>query len=408
MKELDQLLAAWDDHLARVDENLLALEAEPTYQMLMGAGGHRAPLDGVTRTRVGPALEAMGDLFEHRARLSDVVERAKAIRASVAFWDKGEKETQIYALLRGPSIKLDLEPRPLAHRTLLDPSPSDVGIVPEALLGEMVRAYELARDAVLAVARAWTKLEPAIEQAERDTAELVRLAHVLGEPPATGADLARIEGDLRSLRGRVARDPLGAEGTIGEALAPEIRNLRARFDRLVRDRDALQMSMVRAHALQAELATAHVGALAALRAAPTEFEEPRLPSPVAEGLIGGLDEWRKKLEGVMQAQKWQAASVGLARWVEAAEGYLAEDKAVHAALEGLRQKKTELLGRLSAREAQARAFAEPALLLTLQGKARDARRLLELRPLSLDEATRKVEAFDRDVLGLVARARKGV
>src|SRR5258706_9555766 len=77
---IDALLAAWDERLRRADENLLALEAEPTYQMLAGPGDLHATLEGTTRTRVEPALGALTELFEHRARLTEVLDRAKAIR----------------------------------------------------------------------------------------------------------------------------------------------------------------------------------------------------------------------------------------------------------------------------------------------------------------------------------------
>ena len=55
-EEVDQLVVAWDERLRRIDENLIALEAEPTYQML--SGGARATLAG--KTREHRLREAMG------------------------------------------------------------------------------------------------------------------------------------------------------------------------------------------------------------------------------------------------------------------------------------------------------------------------------------------------------------
>ena len=52
---IDRLLAEWEERLRRVDESLLALEAEPTYQMLAPRAQTRAPLEGETRRGVGPA-----------------------------------------------------------------------------------------------------------------------------------------------------------------------------------------------------------------------------------------------------------------------------------------------------------------------------------------------------------------
>src|SRR5262249_53534943 len=98
-ERIDQLLVAWEERLRPVDENLVALEGEPTYQIpATGAGGKRAPLDGVTKTRVYPVLDALGELFEHRERLTEVLERAKEIRESIsslAFWNTDEKLAEI-------------------------------------------------------------------------------------------------------------------------------------------------------------------------------------------------------------------------------------------------------------------------------------------------------------------------
>jgi hypothetical protein len=62
-EQVDGLLAFWDERLKRVDENLIALESEPTYQVLAGAGVQKAELSGVTRERVVPAPAALGELF---------------------------------------------------------------------------------------------------------------------------------------------------------------------------------------------------------------------------------------------------------------------------------------------------------------------------------------------------------
>ncbi len=115
VEAVDRALQEWEERLRRVDESLLALEGEPTYEMLAPRAAPRAPLEGETKQRVAPALDALTDLFEHRGRLTEVLERAKELRASMsgmAFWGSDEKEREIQALLYGPSIELppDLTP----------------------------------------------------------------------------------------------------------------------------------------------------------------------------------------------------------------------------------------------------------------------------------------------------------
>ena len=107
LEQADELLSAWDERLRRVDENLLALEGDATYQMLAGRAGRRASLEGVTRAQVDPALDAVGQLFDDRERLRVVIDRARELRAglsSMTFWGKDEKLRELERLLSGRSI----------------------------------------------------------------------------------------------------------------------------------------------------------------------------------------------------------------------------------------------------------------------------------------------------------------
>src|SRR5580658_1261586 len=154
VEAVDRMLEEWEERLRRVDESLLALETEPTYEMLAPRAAARAPLEGETKQLVAPALDALGELFEHRGRLTDALDRAKELRASMAgliAWGNDEKEREIQALLYGPSIELPPDLTPLARRTLLDPGRREVRIVPGQLLEAMAAAYEKARDVILAV-----------------------------------------------------------------------------------------------------------------------------------------------------------------------------------------------------------------------------------------------------------------
>src|SRR5580704_11797966 len=118
VEAVDRVLAEWDERLRLVDENLLALEADPTYQMLAPRGSSPLTMEGETLRVVEPALGAMREIFEHRARLTEVLERAREVRASmsgVAFWGNDEKEKRIHELLEGPSIELEQRATPLAR-----------------------------------------------------------------------------------------------------------------------------------------------------------------------------------------------------------------------------------------------------------------------------------------------------
>ncbi|MGH7296405.1 MAG: hypothetical protein ACRELB_15815, partial [Polyangiaceae bacterium] len=98
LEAIDRALAEWDERLRRVDESLLALEADPTYQVLAPALSSPLAVEGETRRVVEPALRAMREVFEHRCRLTEVLDRARAVRESMSgmvLWGSGEKEREI-------------------------------------------------------------------------------------------------------------------------------------------------------------------------------------------------------------------------------------------------------------------------------------------------------------------------
>src|SRR5262249_42100352 len=115
VEEIDQALATWTERLQRVDENLLALEDEPTCRLL-----ERTAIEGVTAARVTPALAAMRELFARRGLLQEMLSRVRERRTHVShFRPSGAALAEIDALLHGPSIHLPPVQTPLAQRGLL-------------------------------------------------------------------------------------------------------------------------------------------------------------------------------------------------------------------------------------------------------------------------------------------------
>jgi hypothetical protein len=405
---VDQLLAAWEERLRRVDENLLALEADPTYQVLSGAAGSRQPLEGVTRARVSPALDALAELFEQRGRLTEVLEQAKAVKDSAGFFDKEAKMAEAAALLTGPSIKMGATPVPLAQRNLLDPAAADVAVIPEHLLAAMAHAYEVARDVVMQVARAWNTLEPLIADLDREVKALRRQAEDVGDTSTVGPELAAIDRDLDAYKALVAKDPLGVESSVSAALAPRVEGVHRRIEGLAASKARVTQGLVLAEESLRELERVHAAAAAIPARVRAEFGVTSVPVGVADDAVAGLAEWCAKIEATAGAGKWHAADVGLARWQETLDSYLAADTAVASALEGLGARRVELAGRLSARRAQLAALlargaqVDPAL----EGRGRTAEALLTVHPTDMARATVAVEAFEADVVTLAGRARR--
>ncbi len=407
-EDIDQLIVAWDERLRRVDENLIALEAEPTYQML--AGGARASLRGRTRDRVVPALDALGELFEHRERLNSVVVRAKELRAEVSFWAKDEKLAEIVALLGGPSITLGTRQLPVAQRNLLDPATTEVAVVPEALLSEMVRAYQVARDAVAEVAAAWARVEPRLLELEQDVAEAQKEAALLDQVEATREAVARVVADLGRVRTRVATDPLGVLGQVDADVAPQLGALRSMLGELGAHKASVTRGLGEADTILAKLDEATRAADEATARAEREIAGMPVSSSARAGrreIVRGLQPWREKITTAAQAGRWRAADVGLARWLEVARGVLETELGVAVAARAAEEQRTELAGRLSARRAQASALAARGLAVPpdVEQIARGAEATLRARPTDLAKARSEVDSYEGAVRALGAKER---
>jgi hypothetical protein len=400
---VDRVLSEWDERLRRIDESLLALEAEPTYQMLAPRASPRAPLEGETARVVAPALEALDDVFEYRGKLTEVLERAREMRASMsglAFWGNDEKEREVYALLQGPSIELPPEATPLARRALLDPGARDVRVVPEQLLLAMGAAYERARDAVVAVQQAWERIEPVLAVVERQLEDARSTAVMLKIEAAVEDELRAVAQELEAARVQVARDPLGATADVAARLTPRASAIHRQLAGLAAQRDRVTSALARARSTLVRLREVHAAALSAAEAMPREIAGASAPAaPTDEALLEGLLPWLDKLEQVVREGRFQPAEVGLSKWDAAAQAYLASDEKIAGALAAVLARRDELAGRLRARRAQAQALAARGATLdpALEDMAREAEKLLARRPTPLAHVAALVERYESEM-----------
>ena len=296
---------------------------------------------------------------------------------------------------------------PVAERNLLDPTATEVAVVPDELLGEMVRAYQLARDAVADVAAAWGRLEPTLLALEQDVAEVQKEAAALGQTETTDTELEPLLLELGRVRLLVSTDPLGVAGSVDATLAPRVRDLRAKLSALAAQKERVTRGLEETDALLAEVDRAAEAASEAAARAAREIAgfdvgvaAQRSRQEVVQGLLHGA----QKIATAAQAAHWRAADVGLARWLEVARGVLAAEVEVARAAEAAEAKRTELLGRLSARRAQQSALAARGVPASpdLDLVARSAEALLRDRPTDLEKAAREVERYRRKDAGALA------
>jgi hypothetical protein len=400
-EQADALLAAWDERLRRVDESLLALEGDSTWQLIAPDGRLLGTLEGQTRAEVAPAVEAMSRLFEDRERLVAIVEQARGVRAtlsSLAFWQNEEKLAQVEALLTGPSISLGAELTPLSRRSLLDPGPREVAISPEELVARMTNAFETTRNLTARLSRAWAKLEPALEEIERELQLLERAPErqLLDADPEARAALAALAAEVNAQRTQVARDPLGVEGNLRSAIAPQLATVRARLAARRELADRVEVALAGVAGARRALRECFEAAHAAYTKLAREVTEPAArarPKPTTE--LQGLEDWLATLGKTIAAGKLSAAEVGLARWREEADKLLVEAREATRIAEKSLAIRDEMRGRVSARQAQLRALAGRGVdVARAQALVEAAERLAGRTPTDVAAARSAVEALD--------------
>jgi hypothetical protein len=372
LAELDRLLALWVAKLARIDDALLALEADTAHVLLRGA--RDAGLD---------------DLYERRATFGEALEKAQALRrtiSSLAFWEHPARTKEILALFATP---------------------------PAVDLAAMELACTRASEAAHGVKRAWESLDTIFDAADHRLAEIARLADALDEPRTTHDEIAVLLRVLERGRRDVIQDPLPLEAEIAKTLTPAIDALERRLAQRRSARDQVRSELLRASALREAMPLARAEAVAAARDMRRDFvPDARTPALVAEDAVRALDAHWTDFEALAKACRWELAAAGLARFIETAERHIEQDRAVVAAFEAARARHGELESRLITRRAQAselaaRAISEPRDRERQDEEARDVLALLGARPAALVEIEARIDAYEQNVMALARRARGG-
>ncbi|MGE5655502.1 MAG: hypothetical protein ACM37W_02590 [Actinomycetota bacterium] len=395
LEKIDQLLAEWKQKIDLVSQNLLDLQSLPTYQKLTGELGFpKVKLRGMTEARVTPALAAMNDLFQHFDLLLVTVERATELRKQVPrFLGSEQKCREIEQILTGPSIQLSVVSTPLAQRGLLSAAETTQAIAPKQLLEVMMEAFQVARDAVLAVDEAWLQLEPAIASAQTEITSLQKLADSLGQ--GTLSELVLTEKKITSLRQLIESDPLSAKADFAREIQPLILRVKTTLSVLVQQRNQIQNDLVTAHQLLNQLIELHRQAeIAFAESQEKVVDHSMLKTPLKPEQIDALSQWLARLEIKFSEGLLNPVRVGLENWTLKARESVATEEKAYAANQAPLDMRMELRGRLEALQAKAlgRGLAEDAILSEL---AEAAKKLLYSRPTPLEQAADLITQYEK-------------
>lgn len=405
LEEIDRQLAELRAAETAVTANLLALEENPAYNLLSAA---KDSMTGVTAKRARPALQAMLDLWQHFALLSDLVDRADDLRGTSRRLPDDRIE-ELEQLLNGHSVPLPRRQIPLSQRSLLSASHVEEAITPGDLLTAMIDAFEKARDVVVAAETAWNELLPRLDAANAQVESLAERAVELDIPEPRALSLARAA--LAPLATRVANDPLGADDDLDAAIGGHLQTARAEIEQRTAERDrvcdalpAARHHLERIEALLASGATA----LAVTRSKvknPEGLLEP-LPREHLDDPERGLIAWLARLEDLAERREWRLAARGLAQWQATASELEEVASRVVDNNEAPLRRRDELRGLLGASKAKAAALGlgEDSDIDAIYDNARTA---LHTAPCDLPRAEVLVAQHLAAVRAIVAPSREG-
>jgi hypothetical protein len=393
LREIDEALAAWNRRLTAMADNLMSLQAESCYRALTGSGGAtKVKVSGETAARVEPALAAMHALFEQFGILHSAVNRAAKLRESLpALFGGDDKVAEIQRLLFGRSVEPPAVDLPFAQRNLLSGAPSSRYFTLEEILAPMMRAFSEARDAILAVDRAWQETAVRAGQAEEQLQQLAARAQLAGCGAASDAAgaIEAATASLARLNEQLRVDPLGAAAHFNSQWTSGLGRLRS----LVEAAEHVSAELQRAHTVLDGLFVMHSEALdAAAEAKAKVASQPALPQPVAGAELVRLRDWLSQLDRRWLEGAQETVGAGLRNWHNAACVVHKEDSAARDRNRAAVAARRELRGRLEALKAKARAMgvAEQAAIAAI---AAEAEAVLAKKPADLERAAAGVAAY---------------
>lgn len=391
LADIDKALAQWESRLSSAAHNLFDLQADPTYQCLTGSGG--APLtelSGITKSRVAPALENVGTLFQCFDLLRSTIDRAVQLRRNFpALFGADERAREIEQLLLGKSIRVRPDQIPIAKRSLLTGADDQGCISPDELLKSMVKAFETARDGVIAVDKAWRELSVAIGNASRQIAAL-RLEKL---EDAEVRELDGAEHALSLRRAQVQSDPLGTSLDVDTVIRPTLDRLTAAVEERAQLSRQTESALAAAQANLRELRQLQSEASAAWTVAQEKIScAGALPPPLPQSKLESLSEWLARLQQKYDAGLTRPVAVGLQNWNTVARDCVSDVKKVRDANSAPLELRNELRGRMNALKAKAQAYGveEDADLRAL---AAEAEAMLYNRPTPIDRACDVVSRY---------------
>jgi hypothetical protein len=385
-------LAAWQDRLALASRNLSEINELRALQRVK-ARLRATPqfYAGKTVSRINDALAALNELWKDYLLLNALLDEADTLhKQSGIFHDRA---AEIRELLHGQSITLPVAHVPLAERGLLTKAERADKVTPEELLAVMNALFALAKDTILELDGAETRLRLGLDTLIGTAHEVARRAGALGFDTA---EIAAIAAPLERLRAELTADPLGAGQKLQEAEF-RLTEWRGRLESAERERDSLKAAFAAAAQQLKELRRLSDQAKTAHDSSSSKIaNQSALPRPTESAVIAQFGVWLDALDVSCKHGDWHSAKAGLDKWVTACATHQDIERRILAANMAPIEAREELRGRLKALRAKADAHAERGVHIETKVAhlGDEARDILYSQPADLLKAAALLSAYE--------------
>jgi hypothetical protein len=394
--QIDKALKDWQAKLMLISSNLLELETLPISRRLRGdAQMPKVTFVGHTQSAVETAFNAIDNLWHYHQALTEVLTQAtKLYKALPKLWVFDHQLEEIKQLLYGKSVKLPTASTPITQRSLLSAIEDTTTITPDDLLHLMTNQFDIAKGIILSIDQAWSHLLPELEKVENETASLKYLALSLGSKSLNECEF--LEQQLSNCRTQIESNPLAANADLSNNITPLLEKLRLNLTNLNSQREQCRSELKRAQTLYKELEELNNQSRKVWTECQTKIETSKiLQTPLSTDEIAELYKWLQTLI-VTEQNNWNAAKIGLERWLKNVTDYLVAVKKSITANQSILEMRAELKGRLSSLQAKAQSYKLRGIITdsSLDILAQQAMQALHRQPTPLETAIGLVNEYE--------------
>jgi hypothetical protein len=394
---ISQQVSLWVGRLTTISRNLMALsETESTKIIRARLKDTVNGYSGITRERAIRAVEILDELLQQYSLLAHVIDEASGLVGKGGLFRNNEG--RIRDLLQGQSVVLVTQHVSVNNRGLLDNETKVVRATPSEVLADMEKSFAETRDVFSSIANAIAQVRPRLTGLGQEVTRLDNWARTLGVTNSTSLP------DISKMISHVENDPLGCTIEVDQIESSIVR-WRNELQAIDTERKTILVSIERGKASLAQLRDLIARSGAAYAEAREKIANPQgLVPPNADADVESLETWLRTLEQNVEAGRFAAVKVGMAKWEQGCRDRLDVERTRYSQNRAGLDERDELRGRFNALRAMADTLRSRGLVLgeAAESLSQQAKIVLDAIPFDISTGRRLVAEFE----SIVSSARK--